>query len=139
MESKARLAFLLFLSSSTIHLAAGRPTTSILKPVETFTPSRVRLVNGTLAAVQGFCIAEVGGPCDDIQNCANFLRDKGETRCEVEAQGRSAFCESDRIRVIAASTTGRPESSFCSDVAHAVQWVVDNCNNGGNCAGRLPL
>ncbi|CAO2654827.1 Nn.00g115600.m01.CDS01 [Neocucurbitaria sp. VM-36] len=60
--------------------------------------------------------------------CYHNLKNLGTTRCGVPGSGKvTEFCRSGDAHAIGQSLTGRDESSYCSDVAIGLLWVVDHC------------
>ncbi|KAF1846668.1 uncharacterized protein K460DRAFT_417705 [Cucurbitaria berberidis CBS 394.84] len=60
--------------------------------------------------------------------CYQYLRNLGTTRCGVPGSGRvTEFCRSGDAHASGQSLTGRDESSYCSDVAIGLLWVIDHC------------
>lgn len=86
----------------------------------------------------GWCADDrLGGSCDEVQACANYLKNKGETWCEVGPPRSSRFCKANGIQIYGVTETGRNEKSYCRDVAAGLQWVIDNCRRAsGRCAGK---
>jgi hypothetical protein len=87
----------------------------------------------------GWCAPpEMQGDCAAVQDCANYLRNKGDTGCVTgDKDNMSAFCESGNMKIFGFVSHGEGFSNApCRDVAQSVQWVVDNCNNNGKCGGK---
>ena len=63
----------------------------------------------------------VGGAVD----CANYLTSLGTQDCRTD--GSTVMCSSGRTMVRGIALGDDSASSFCSDVAVAVGWVLDNC------------
>ncbi|KAF1935655.1 hypothetical protein EJ02DRAFT_415413 [Clathrospora elynae] len=61
--------------------------------------------------------------------CYNYLRNLGTTRCGVVGRGIpvTEFCRSGDAHATGQSLTENDESSFCSDVAIGLLWVIDHC------------
>ncbi|KAF2664291.1 hypothetical protein BT63DRAFT_465142 [Microthyrium microscopicum] len=72
----------------------------------------------------------------NAENCYHFLLSKGTTACEVpDATSHSIFCQVGDAVVMGMSRDRKAERSYCRDVASAVRWVIDNCNNNGRVGG----
>ena len=76
-----------------------------------------------------------------VRACADYLRKLGKQDCVVDGIGATGFCKSPAtgpaaVRVFGMSNTGYRESSWCEDVASAVDWVVANCQSGGFAGGK---
>ncbi|KAJ6785765.1 hypothetical protein PWT90_06610 [Aphanocladium album] len=73
---------------------------------------------------------------DDLWGCYNYLNSLGTTRCGInEGQENIRMCEHGDAHVSGSNPTRRAVSSYCSDVATAVRWVIDNCARGNTRAG----
>jgi hypothetical protein len=127
----------LFAASEVMAASARAPSATMYPDLPRPTPIGVNPVNGSsiFATNHGYCANQ--GDCNSIRDCANFLRNKGTTSCAVPGSGFSAFCESGSIQIYGVSTTGRGESSYCRDVACAVDWVVNNCRSEDNKCGGM--
>lgn len=80
-------------------------------------------------------------PVNDIIACYNYLRNLGTTRCSVGGPGLPVveMCRAGQAKILAQSNTGNDESSYCSDVACGVLWVINSCTRPQqDCAGEYP-
>ncbi|KJZ71741.1 hypothetical protein HIM_08883 [Hirsutella minnesotensis 3608] len=81
-----------------------------------------------LARFQPYC-----GPAEqayanvkNIVACYHYLNKLGHTQCTVSA-GWSEFCFSGNGKITGFAYGEASQSSYCSDVAHAVLYTIDHC------------
>ncbi|KIM21872.1 hypothetical protein M408DRAFT_333198 [Serendipita vermifera MAFF 305830] len=68
-------------------------------------------------------------PRGDAQACINYLRNLGTQRCGLSGEN-VVMCSAGVAIVGGSNITGRPVSSYCSDVAIGGQNIINACTDG---------
>ncbi|KAL4758248.1 uncharacterized protein BDW70DRAFT_162823 [Aspergillus foveolatus] len=69
-------------------------------------------------------------PIGDVQNCINYLKDKGTDSCKV-GDGNGGFCRDGAAVILSSGTTGTP----CQNVAAAAEAILGSCTNADQYVG----
>ncbi|KAL4748204.1 hypothetical protein BDW72DRAFT_214970 [Aspergillus terricola var. indicus] len=69
-------------------------------------------------------------PIGDVQNCINFLKDKGTASCKVGG-GNGGFCQDGAAVILGSGTTETP----CQNVAAAAEAILGSCTTADQYVG----
>ncbi|KAL3475974.1 hypothetical protein BJX99DRAFT_228684 [Aspergillus californicus] len=67
-------------------------------------------------------------PIAEVQSCVTYLNSLGDQKCTVD-DGNVSFCVSGDTNVSGSNIGSGSTSSLCTDVAKAVQNIIDSCTS----------